>query len=126
MSKQFGLSEILTVTTGALLSRRGMEGVYDILNYMTGDNLYTHQLPRACDECKPWVLRQHPQLANLQTPTFDGSESVWRWLEAQEARFGASLPVEPIPADDHAQIDPITEAAMMVSADRVIIIEPNT
>ena len=60
MSKQFHLGDVLSVTSDFLLSPRKIDGVYDILNYMTGDDLYTHQLPRASKECKPWLLRKHP------------------------------------------------------------------
>ena len=35
-----------------------MDGIYDILNFLTGDNLYTHQLPRAMRECEPWLRAQ--------------------------------------------------------------------
>jgi len=29
---------------------------------MTGDSLFTHQLPRAAEQSKPYLLEQHPQL----------------------------------------------------------------
>lgn len=45
--KRFHLGDVLSITTGHLLSPRHMEGVYEILNHMTGDQLFTHQLPRA-------------------------------------------------------------------------------
>lgn len=45
-TRNFHLGDILSVTTGCLLSPRRMEGVYDILNFMTADNLFTHQLGR--------------------------------------------------------------------------------
>ena len=51
MSRDFHIGDILSVTTGRLVSPRRMDGVYDILNFMTGDNLFTHQLPRAAREC---------------------------------------------------------------------------
>jgi hypothetical protein len=54
-TQQFTLGEVLSIATTKLLTP--FEGVYRILNWMTDDSLYTHQLPRACDECKPWLLR---------------------------------------------------------------------
>lgn len=46
-TKTFHLGDILTITTGRLVSPRHMEGVYDILNWMTGEDLLvTHQIPR--------------------------------------------------------------------------------
>ncbi|WP_445080300.1 DUF7736 domain-containing protein [Brevibacillus laterosporus] len=52
--KSFHISDILSVTTGKLLSTRRMDGVYDILNHMTGESLLTHQLPRAIRVCAPF------------------------------------------------------------------------
>lgn len=61
-TKDFHLGDVLSITTGVLVSFRSMEGIYDILNFMTGDDLFTHQLPRATDECKPHLLEQFPEL----------------------------------------------------------------
>ncbi len=63
--KKFHLGDVLSITTQRLVSPRHMVGVYDILNFMTGDNLFTHQLPRAANECKPYLLEQFPKLAEV-------------------------------------------------------------
>ena len=46
MKKQFYLGDVLSVAIDRLVSLRHMDGVYDILNFMTGDDLLTHELPR--------------------------------------------------------------------------------
>ena len=46
-SKRFHISDILSITTGRLVATRHVEGIYDILGFMTGEELFTHQLPRA-------------------------------------------------------------------------------
>ncbi len=121
-NRKFHLGDVLTVSTGALVSPRHMEGVYDILNYMTGDNLFTRQLPRALGECRPWILRQHPQLAECDASDVDKLN--WEdWLSRQVDLFGEELTVEPIPQDDHERIDPITEAESMVNKDKIIVVQ---
>lgn len=60
--KKFHISDVLSVTTGRLVSSRHMDGIYEILNFLTGDKLFTHQLPRAMRECEPWLKTQFPQL----------------------------------------------------------------
>ncbi len=60
LAQGFGLGPLLTVTTGVMLCEVGE--LYEILNFMTSDKLFTHQLPRAGEACKPEVLRQHPNL----------------------------------------------------------------
>lgn len=123
--RKFHLGDVLSITTGILVSPRYIEGVYDILNYMTNDSLFTHQLPRAAKECAPWLLRQHPELVKVQVPgRFDGKTHVEKWLAEQALVYGEELVVQPIPMDDHDKKNPITELEEMVGKDKVIVIEP--
>lgn len=115
--RSFHLGDILTITTDLLVSPRHMEGVYDILNWMTGDSLFTHQLPRAARECKPALLAQHPDLAGLDVPDFSvaahSAEAVVRaWLAEQVVRFGEHRDVAPLADGEHTRIDPLDELAM--------------
>jgi hypothetical protein len=95
-SRQFHISDILSITTGYLVSNRKMDGVYDILNFMTGEMLFTHQLPRAADECTPHLLRQYPILGSVNTKrldmlldrAFSGEIAVKRWVEEECFRLG--------------------------------------
>jgi hypothetical protein len=121
--KHFHLGDVLTITTGRLVSPRHIGGVYDILNYMTRDNLFTHQLPTAMKECAPWLLRQHPQLAEVPVPEkFNGKEHIEEWLGEQVKVYGETLEVKPIPQDDHDQKNPLTELEEMVGKDKIIVV----
>lgn len=126
-TKTFHLGDILTITAGALVSPRHMDGVYDILNWMTGDNLMTHQLPRACRECEGPLLAQHPDLAAVTVPEKfgDGSresaeQAVGAWLAAQIAAYGQTREVEPLRPEDHTRIDPMTEFGIVAPHAQVI------
>jgi hypothetical protein len=123
MGKTFELGDVLTITTGKLVARGGMNAVYNILNYMTDDTLFTHQLPRAMDECRPYLLKQFPQLADMIMPEdFGGKAGVLAWLWVQEQAYGNSFEVEPIPQDDHTFKDPVTELVELVGPDKAIIV----
>jgi len=127
-ARTFHLGDILSITTGALVSPRRMDGVYDILNWMTGDGLFTHQLPRAADECLGPLLAQHPDLAAVVAPdSFGGPDeaeaNVAAWLAVQVIVYGDTREVAPLAAEDHTRIDPIAEMRKMAPHAEIITIE---
>ena len=134
--KRFDLGDVLSITAGPLVSTRGMDGIYDILNYMTGENLFTHQLPRAANTAKPFLLAQFPQLADIDMDDYGrryeacgGDKSrveqfVAEWLSEQKAKYGESLEVKPLPAGENGPRNPIQELEEMVGKDRVLVVQP--
>jgi hypothetical protein len=125
-SRSFALGDVLSITTGCLVSRDPIDGVYRILNFMTGDDLFTHQLPRASEECRPHLLAQHPDLAEIEVPKWDNAtkDEVYGWLDGIEATYGSTRDVTPLAAEDHTRIDPISELGLMgVGPERTIVAE---
>lgn len=115
------MGDILSVTTGRLVSSRHMEGIYDILDFMTGENLFTHQLPRASRECKPHLLKQHPQLAEVDASGVN--QDNWEeWLTKQVNKYGEQLPVTPLPEGMYEVKDPIQEVQEMMPRGEVIVV----
>lgn len=118
-TREFDLADILSITTGRLLSHQHMGGVYEILNHLTGDDLMTHQLPRAADTCRPALIEQHPFLADLTPPDGDVPlDRLMAWLAEAEEQYGYRLPVAPLAVWVHR--NPIEELVEMVGADRVV------
>jgi hypothetical protein len=124
--REFDLGDILTITEGSLVSPRHMEGVHDILDYMTGDQLFTHALIRAANTCKPALLAQHPQLTDIKAPEWDRTGDVKAqvddWLALMKLEHGDALPVAPLAEWHH--IDPVQELAEMTERpDRIVVVE---
>lgn len=116
MSKDLPLGDVLSVTTGRLVSRDHIGGVYNVCDYMSGESNMTHQLPRVCEECRPVILRQHPELTDVRVPDWPDpvtAEVVFAWLTEVEAEYGAMVALDPMDAIDHTSIGPLTELAMM-------------
>ena len=106
--RQFHIGDVLSISTDRFVSTRGMDGVYDILKYMTGDNLFTHQLPAAVEKCRPALLAQFPVLESpelqfavaelglmLKTPSGekDPKHLVIGWISSVTCgKYGVSLP----------------------------------
>ena len=77
---KFNLGAVLSITTERLLC--SIDDLYSILHHMTGDSLFTHQLPRAGKTCKKPLLAQFPQLAGVQVPAdLQGEEACRTWLD---------------------------------------------
>lgn len=119
--KAFHIGDVLSISTGYLVSPSGIGGVYEILNFMTRDSLYTHQLPRAMDECRPHILRQHPQLAGIDcsgvTP-----KNIDEQLAAFVAQFGETLEIETLPDEAHEFREPVEELKSMLRPDQTLIV----
>ena len=121
--RTYRLDDVLTMTTGRLLSQRGIEAVYDLANFMTGDYLLTHQLPRAADACGPALLDQHPQLRGVEPAADIDQADFAAWLADAERVHGTQLVVTPLPPGVWEHRDPIDELCGMVGPERVIVVE---
>lgn len=107
-TKYFDISDVLSITHERLVSTRHMDGVYDILNFMTGENLFTHSLPRAAEVCKPALLAQFPQLAEDSAEHIDATN--WKaWLLSMRVKHGDVLPVKKLDADRYVPMHPLSE-----------------
>lgn len=142
-TKRFHVRDLLTVTTGRLLTKpdvdgNGIENLYQLLGWMTNDEPFTHQLPRFAEECKPWLLRWFPELSQakvedldlaLSVPGVSPLDAIEKWLLDLQTVAGlkAMYDVPRIPADDHDRKNPLAELVeMRGSTEGIIVIEaPN-
>jgi hypothetical protein len=133
-TKQFPTRVLLTVTTGRLLTAprgnrdNGIRDLYDILEWMTGDSAFTHQLPRFGEECKPWLLRWFSELETVDVAHLDrlitqhgAAHGVDKWLESLSGCRSA-YDVPRIPQDDHEHKDPYDELVQMRGTDEGIVL----
>lgn len=122
IAKKFHLGDVLSITEGRVMSPRLMKGIYEILNFMTGDNLFTHQLPRAMQECQPHLLKQHPQLNGVEIKqiTNDNFKTV---LDELCAEYGEYLMVNSLPKHAHEFIDPVSELAEKIHPSRILTLD---
>jgi hypothetical protein len=109
--KTFHLGDVLSITTGKLLSKDKMDGVYSILNFMTGEILFVWQLPRAADCCKPVLLEYHPELKGVD---FTQGRDFEPWLEEQCNEYGEFLDVPKLPKGVYTPVAPLIELSEML------------
>ena len=126
--KKFHLGDVLSIITGRLVSPRHIDGVYAILHFMTDDNVFTHAIPRVIAECKPYLVKQFPQLDSSKMDAalatlgetledkrgkIEAAKLVEVWLARQIEEYGEMLDVESIPKDAHAVKHPLAEIGEM-------------
>jgi hypothetical protein len=124
-TKTFCTEDLLTVTTRRLISPRGFDGLYDILDFVTGEKHMTHQLPRAGEVVAPWLIEQHSWLAGITAPDDIESDEVFRpWIAGVVAQHGELHEVEAMPLGMYVGRDPLAELGEMAPNTPIIEI-PN-
>jgi hypothetical protein len=106
-TRNFPTTWVATIATDWVLESPGpfaapsIHSLYEALEWMTGRQTYTHQLPERCAECRPHVLAQLPQLAamvdEIESRCAAGDGKALR-LDLIE-RLGPTMPLSPIGED---------------------------
>jgi hypothetical protein len=123
--KTFSLGAILSVTTGILLCDFGE--VHELLDHMTGDALFTYQLPRAARECEGPLRDQFPQLEGIEVPVSLPSPELYvQWVETLHERYGEQHEVQPMRPGEHTVINPFDELAMNYAHVEIIPVVADT
>jgi len=100
------INVIITCETGKLLGE--VDQMYLFLDFMTDDKLFTHQLPRAMQTCKPFLEEQFDWLANCTTEEI--TKDNWqRILTDIIALHGPTVDVKPLPEGVWTKKDPMVE-----------------
>ncbi len=121
-TRRFHFGALVTVVTDTFVCPGGIGDLYEILNWMTGDNLMTHQLPLAADAVRPDLLGQHPWLSEVSVPEAVKDElSATVWLAGATARWGEWHDLTPSPAAWGSH-DPIEDLVAM-GADPSLVIQ---
>ena len=122
--KQFHIGAIISVVDGRLVAKNLISDIYEILNYMTDDNLFTHQLPRANNECKPVLIDALGAIIDFDqiktsldeviknSTDNDRGGKISKWLDQQAELYGAFHDVPK--CANHKKKNPLTELAEMV------------
>jgi hypothetical protein len=132
-TKLFPLRTVLTVTTGRLLTNpdkdgNGIGALYEILEWMTGEAPYTHQLGRFGEECRPVLLDIFPELRMAgvygeKIPDLDqyleehGKDGVEKWVAMMQKEFPeiqSEYLIPKINPTSHVSVNPILELANMM------------
>lgn len=122
-TKDFPTTDVLSTITGRLMGDIG--GVYEVLNWMTGESIYTHQIPRIGREATPVVVGAHPYLAQAVAESKQVTrENYLEWRDLWLKRYGTTIAVPRFDADAHEGIDPLSELAEKFHPSQIIVVAP--
>lgn len=122
-TKAFATGAVLSVVTGCLVSENHIEGVYEVLNWMMGESLFTHQLSRVGREAVPVILEIRPDLeVTIEEAEQINSENWKMWLDEWKSRYGEMIEVPRMNIAEHERIDPMSEFVGMVRPDQIIVV----
>lgn len=116
-TEKFHIGDVLSITTGRLLSHDHIRGVYNILDWMTGESLFTHQLGRASDTAKPVLLEAFPQLAAIEFPKYlekGDPDAIFVWVDTQGELYGEWWDVPKLKIGAYEPREPISELVEMI------------
>lgn len=124
-TKRFSLRDLLTVTTGRLLTKRrgprdnGIGALYALLGWMTGDQPHTHQLGRFAD-MGPVV---DAACNEIRGDSSSVETAICQLVFALGERYGKhEYDVPQIPRDDHERKGPYDELVAERGSDEGIIV----
>lgn len=112
MIKAFHVSDVLTAATGKLYSLRGMEGVYDIMGHLSGENLMPHTLVRAFQSFTPVMAERFPELASIKAPDVTNTKQLEEFIAQVVADHGEFIELAPM-TDLWESLDPLHELVAM-------------
>jgi hypothetical protein len=119
----FPTAAVLSAATGVLVCP--ISDVYAVLNWMTGEDVYTHQLPRVSREAQPVILALHPELSEAYAEAKEVTPANWpEWLGRWLLRYGETITVPRLTEDQHERIDPHSELAEKMHPDRIVVVDP--
>jgi hypothetical protein len=118
----FDVGDLISAYTGRLVSREHMSGVHRILDHLTGDTLFTHQLPAALEAVAPALVEQHPWLAEVAVPeTVRDDATAAAFVDEMAAKYGAGHVVRPVP-EVWGRHDPLADLESMLRPDQQVVV----
>lgn len=120
---EFDTLDVLGTATGRLLREGGMSAIHEICEFVAGEPVWTHQLPRVMREFSEHFKKTYPDFAavfdEVQDMTSENyAEIAASWL----ARYGAKIRVTRMTHDEHERIDPMSELAEKVHPKNIIVV----
>lgn len=95
LHKEFDLGAILNITSGRLFTN--MDDIHEVLEYLTGNDMYKHMIPESAALAKAYCLLLHPELQGVgKDVKIKNQKDADKFVAEQKKIFGETLPLTPI------------------------------
>jgi hypothetical protein len=122
MSKRFDTADALGAITGVLLSK--IDGIYEVCNYASGESVFTHQLPRVGSDLQVGIVKRRPDLGVAVEESKQVTGQNYKdWLAKWRDRYGDTIEIFPLSADEHERIDPLSELAEKIHPSKILVVK---
>ena len=113
--KAFHISDILSVTTGRLVSTRHMEGVYDVIGHLVGRDVLTHELVVFHDQSTEEIHNQLKWTREVPEATAEDMKDIPGWLANLEDKYGSEHTLTtPLDRFEDEDYNPLVSLAEMM------------
>lgn len=120
--RTFDTLDVISAVRGVLVSPRGMDAVYDVLGFLHGRSLWTHELPNAGRQAELAVTVAYPWIGTLDTDAVTTEN--WREWGSDVLRVHPpTVALVPLAASGFIGRSPIETAVEAFGEDRVVVIE---
>ncbi len=119
-ARMFPTAVVLSAIGDVLLCDIGE--VYDLLSFLVGRPVFTHEIPSAGKLCRPHVEQQHPTLAGYDATGINRNNWSVRLAELV-ANYGGAFALTPIGWNDLAERHPLETLQDMVGDKPIIVVE---
>lgn len=133
LTKEFTLAEVLGAISGYLLEHRGFGRIQELIEWVVGSPVFTHQIPYVADNVKKSLVKQFPQLdmdahshlavdvsllvSAIKEKNQVNEAAIWRRLKE---RYGSTFQIAPLQPFDEFEAPPLITDNIK---DKVIIVE---
>lgn len=108
-NRSFDLGTILSITSKRVFTDE--RNIYDILEFLFGNEVYSHQMPRVMNITSTYILSFYPGLKGIgKKEIINDWQDVKAFITKQKETFGDNLVLSPMPKELCEYIDPIEEA----------------
>ena len=117
------IGDILSITSGRLVSREGFSSFHRALTYMAGEDVYVHQVAHVMAEARPVLLERYPLLADVVPPDDIDETTVGEWLNEQSRLYGEFLELPRMSCGQHKSMNAVSEALEQKNDDAVVVLK---